>query len=389
MGNVGTIALATYAELARRPIYYITLFAFALLIFCSSFLTQFTFFQEANMVREMGLASIALWGFVIVVTMTGVLVTQELEDRTAITLLSKPLRRSAFLLGKYFGILLALAAGMTVLAGILFFTLWWMAQESFMGDSTLVSPCLLPGVPLFLGGLIGWFVLADRIRQAEAATAVSAPRGAARLALVAVVAGIVLLVLAAEFSRGKPGAPAVIHQRLLRDHPEFAKLSATIGDPGTTVAARRAAARRISEIAPSTSWDFVRSFMTRGGTIVFQGALLCFLQVAVLCAICVSVAAFTPPVVSVATTTLAFLIGNLSNYMLASVERIDVGAVSAAGRGLYYLLPNLAYYNLQTHFSEGRIISLEYLLLAILHASAYSALAFTISCSLFERREIR
>ncbi len=41
---------------------------------------------------------------------SAIIVTQELEDRTAVTLLSKPLHRSDFLLGKYLGLIMALAA---------------------------------------------------------------------------------------------------------------------------------------------------------------------------------------------------------------------------------------------------------------------------------------
>src|SRR5437773_252466 len=101
MRNAWTIAWTTYNDTARRPLYYILLAVFGLLIFFSNFLSLFTFSQEANMVREMGVASIALWGFLIVVVLSPVVVTQELEDRTAITLLAKPVTRSAFLVGKF------------------------------------------------------------------------------------------------------------------------------------------------------------------------------------------------------------------------------------------------------------------------------------------------
>src|SRR5258705_9351716 len=115
MRNIGTIAWATYGEITTRPMYYVTLAVFSLLIFCSSFLTQFSFSMETQMVREMGLASLVLWGFVIVVVLCGVIVTQELEDRTAVTLLCKPIRRSAFLVGKFAGLMLAILPGMVVL----------------------------------------------------------------------------------------------------------------------------------------------------------------------------------------------------------------------------------------------------------------------------------
>src|SRR6185503_10514243 len=121
MRNIRTLAFATYGDITRRPLYYILLFTFALAIFGSKFLTLFSFYQEINMVREMGLATITFWGFIIIV------VTQELEDRTAVTLLSKPIQRTDFLLGKFAGLVVSLIPGMIVLAGVLFLTLWMMA----------------------------------------------------------------------------------------------------------------------------------------------------------------------------------------------------------------------------------------------------------------------
>jgi len=86
---------------------------------------------------------------------------------------------------------------------------------------------------------------------------------------------------------------------------------------------------------------------------------------------------------------LVFILGNLSNYLLASVEASGSAPARAAARGLYYLVPNLGYFNLQTHFSEGSIISPGYLAFALLHASLYTGIVFLVSCALFERREIR
>src|SRR5688572_30981896 len=176
MTNVWTIARATYGEITARPFYFVTLGVFSLLIFSSSFLTQFSFNMETQRVREMGMASLVLWGFLITVLLSGVIVTQELEDRTAVTLLTKPVRRSAFLLGKYFGLFFSLAAGLVVLAGILFYTLWWMAKGALFGHPPLGAALLwscVVGFPLGMI-LIGWG--ARRAQAQEATTSGRAPR---------------------------------------------------------------------------------------------------------------------------------------------------------------------------------------------------------------------
>jgi hypothetical protein len=94
-------------------------------------------------------------------------------------------------------------------------------------------------------------------------------------------------------------------------------------------------------------------------------------------------------VVSVSATAFVFILGNLSGYMLSSVERLGVPGLNAVGRVLSYLLPNLGYFNLQSHFSEGTILSIQYLALASLYAVLYVGAVFLVACTLFEKREVR
>jgi hypothetical protein len=289
MRTIGILAAATYGDITRRPLYYILLFTFAFAIVASKFLTLFSFYQEVNMVREMGMATITFWGFIILVITSGIVVTQELEDRTAVTLLAKPVLRSQFLLGKFAGLVLSLVPGTIVLSGVLFLTLWMMAS---------------PRLPLHDHDLV----------------------------------------LAAQ--------------------------------AGTSPFA---AAWRIT-------WQ---SFVLKQSGVVLQGAFLSLLQTSVLAAVAVSFSAFFPTVVSVAATTLVFILGNVSSYMLASVEQLHVGALSAVGRIGSYLVPNLGYFNLQMYFSEGKIISIRYLGLSFAYTALYVTAVFLVSCSLFQRREVR
>jgi ABC-type transport system involved in multi-copper enzyme maturation permease subunit len=289
MLTIRTLAAATYGDITRRPLYYILLFTFAFGIFGSQFLTLFSFYQEVNMVREMGMATITFWGFIVLVVTSGLVVTQELEDRTAVTLLSKPLTRSQFLLGKFAGLVLSLVPGMIVLSGVLFLTLWMMAA---------------PRLPLH-----------DR--------------------------DLVLGVQAGS-------------------------------SPFATVW--------------RVTWE---QFVVKQSGVVLEGAFLSFLQTSVLAAVAVSFSAFFPTVVSVAATTLVFILGNVSSYMLASVESMNVGVLSSLGRAASYLVPNLGYFNLQMYFSEGKIISVRYLGLSFAYTALYVIAVFLVSCSLFQKREVR
>ncbi len=284
-----TLAAATYGDITRRPLYYILLLSFALAIFASKLLSLFSFYQEMNLVREMGIATLTFWGFIITIIVSGIAVTQELEDRTAVTLLSKPLRRHEFLLGKFGGIVLSLLPGMIFLAGVLLLTLWMMAS---------------PHLPV-----------SDRD----------------------------------------------VAENLRRGAGPFA----------TTWRA---------------TWD---AFIVPQGAVVLSGLLLSFLQSAVLAALAVSFSAFFPTVVAVSATTLVFVLGNVSGYMVASVEHAGVAPLAWAAQAGAYAAPNFGYFNLQTHFSEGTIIGAPYLGLAFLYAVLYVSVVFLVSCSLFRKREVR
>jgi ABC-type transport system involved in multi-copper enzyme maturation permease subunit len=283
------LAASTYGEITRRPVYSILLLSFAVAVFCSKFLALFNFQQEMNLVREMGMATLTFWSFIIVVITSGVVVTQELEDRTAVTLLSKPIRRHEFLLGKFLGLVLSLVPGTFILAGVLFLTLWMMA---------------FPHLPL-----------AD-----------------------------------------------------------------------TDLAPALEAGRRPLGAVWSAVWNH---FVLSQGGVVLQGMLLSLFQSSILAALAVSFAAFFPAVVSAGAVTLSFILGNISSYMLASVENMNVTPLTWTGRAAATVLPNFGYFNLQTNFSEGRIISGRYVGLSFVYAALFVGAVFLVSCSLFRKREVR
>lgn len=310
---MGVLAVATYQDIVRRPIYYIILLILAAMIFLSQYVTLFSFYQEMNLVREMGMATITFFGFLVTVILSGVIVTDELEDRTAVTLLSKPISRSSFLVGKFFGLILAVLPGVVVLAGVLFVTLWLMALPAVYGNDGFL------------------WVLA----HPEAGS----------------------------------GSPLPVLQQSWSDQG---------GNSGAVWSETKGSL--------AVCW---RYFILTNGGVVLQGAVLSYCQIVVLAAVGVSLAAFCPVVVSAAATALLFVLGNISSYMLAAIERWQIGAVSAVGRALYYLVPNLGYFNLQTFYGEGRMFSLRYLGFATVYAATYSVAVFLVSCAAFRRREIR
>src|SRR5438128_5347081 len=67
----------------------------------------FTFAEDLKMVKEISYALTMLFPAVFGVISASVSVSEEIEGRTAVTLLSKPVTRREFLFGKFLGIMLA------------------------------------------------------------------------------------------------------------------------------------------------------------------------------------------------------------------------------------------------------------------------------------------
>ncbi|GAB4460860.1 MAG: hypothetical protein OHK0029_25410 [Armatimonadaceae bacterium] len=105
MNTVLVIAQNTISEALRRKI----LNAFLLVgiaVICLTFMFgQFSPRQELTLIRGMGLGIITLAGIFITVILSINLIPTEIERRTIYTILSKPVRRYEFLLGKWLGAL--------------------------------------------------------------------------------------------------------------------------------------------------------------------------------------------------------------------------------------------------------------------------------------------
>lgn len=140
MDKVRVIASTTYREAARQPIYYILLLSFAALILLSNMTTLFAFEQEGRMIREMAVSSVILCGALLSIVMAGTVVTAEMERRTALTILSKPVTREQLLLGKYFGLLRAHVVAFLFLLCVLILTIWWYDGFEGLKEAVHESP---------------------------------------------------------------------------------------------------------------------------------------------------------------------------------------------------------------------------------------------------------
>lgn len=101
------IGLATYREIIRRPLFWLVVGVAAVLQWLFSLLPYFTFGEDIKMVAFQGLAAIMVPGLIIGFFAASVSIADEIDGKTAITLLSKPIQRRNFIIGKYLGIMAA------------------------------------------------------------------------------------------------------------------------------------------------------------------------------------------------------------------------------------------------------------------------------------------
>ncbi len=118
-----------YKESVRQPIFSLLLIISAFLIYVSPFLAFFTFGEEAKMIKDMGLATITVCGILLALFGSSTVIAKELEKQTASTILTKPLSRSQFILGKFLGIIGSVLLAILVLALIFFLTLYQMEKK--------------------------------------------------------------------------------------------------------------------------------------------------------------------------------------------------------------------------------------------------------------------
>jgi Cu-processing system permease protein len=120
MNEIIAIARNTFKEAIRnRVLYTILMFAIILLAF-SGVAGQLTISSRDRVIKDLGFMAINLFGVAIAVFVGVTLVYNELEKKTIYTIVSKPIGRWQFLLGKYFGLLL------TVWVNVLIMTLFFL-----------------------------------------------------------------------------------------------------------------------------------------------------------------------------------------------------------------------------------------------------------------------
>ena len=113
--RVVAIARNAFREAVRDRVLYNLVVFVLLLIAGAIFLGELSAGQEAKIIVDLGLSAILLFGVFISIFVGVGLVYKEIERRTLYAILSKPIGRGEFLLGKYLGLCLTLLVNVTIM----------------------------------------------------------------------------------------------------------------------------------------------------------------------------------------------------------------------------------------------------------------------------------
>lgn len=156
MSSIWIIAKNTYREIIRdRILYGIIVFAL-LLIGLSLVLGELSIEEQAKISADFGFTGIQLSSSILAIFIGSSLVAKEIDKQTILTLLARPISRAQFLLGKFAGLVLVIAAvigGLSIVLGIVMMSLDFSVETSFYITlfGVLLEALILISVALFFG----------------------------------------------------------------------------------------------------------------------------------------------------------------------------------------------------------------------------------------------
>jgi ABC-type transport system involved in multi-copper enzyme maturation permease subunit len=111
-----------------------------MIVFSVSF-AYFTYREELTIIKSMGLGVIAIAGMFIAIVLGINLVPAEIERKTIYTILSKPVRRHEFLLGKFLGSMLTILVNLALMTLIFLALVTW--KNNWQPDFALLKGTLM------------------------------------------------------------------------------------------------------------------------------------------------------------------------------------------------------------------------------------------------------
>ena len=329
--RIWAVAGLTAAQGLRQPLFFMLFFAAAGLVALSPKFAVFHLNEGAKMVTDLGLSTALTFSSLLALLTASATVSDEIDGRTALTMLSKPLRREEFILGKYLGVALCAAAFNLLLSTVLLAThrgqLFDDSVDAYFANGVLWAAVVMLAV---FGGGMGVRLLAHRGWGA-----------------------------AGWFWAAYAAATAVLLLYLPHKPQNFS-----------------------TNLMASPRWDFR----------LLTGLLFTALHACVLSAFAVALATRLTLVQSAIGTAAFFVLGHASGMLLSPFRNAE-NSLSVAGLFVRGILPDLDQFNVTDALANAYIdaplpIPWDVTAGAAAYAACYSIALLALAAGLFANREL-
>jgi len=116
---------------------------------------------------------------------------------------------------------------------------------------------------------------------------------------------------------------------------------------------------------------------------------LILVELMLITAIALFFSTFSTPMLSAAFTFALFIVGRFSSDLRNFQQAVDSKAAAALARGLYWVLPNLAQFDVKSDVVHGQPVPFGYMAIAISYGVVYISMLLVISIAIFSKRDFK
>jgi ABC-type transport system involved in multi-copper enzyme maturation permease subunit len=122
---------------------------------------------------------------------------------------------------------------------------------------------------------------------------------------------------------------------------------------------------------------------------LLQAILLILVELLVVTAIALFFSTFSTPLLSAALTFGLVIAGHFSADLRNFQDVVESGVAQLIARGVYWVLPNLAQFDVKAQVVHGQTVPAAYLALTMGYALLYVAMLLVVACFVFSRRDFK
>lgn len=150
-----TIARNAFLESIRQPIHAVLICVGVLALVLNVNLAAYTLEDDDKLLIDLGLSTLFLTGLLLAAFTATSVLSREIENKTVLTVVSKPVARGVVVVGKYLGVAAAIAIAYWLLAVVFLLTVRHRVQTTVRVEDTYDSVVITFGLMALFVTLVG------------------------------------------------------------------------------------------------------------------------------------------------------------------------------------------------------------------------------------------